>query len=82
MFYTFQGITLDGQYYISMIMPVSHPSLPDNGTEVPGGDSAVFANNFPAYIEEIEKQLGEADPSSFKPGLGLLDTLVQSFAIQ
>lgn len=82
MFYTFQGITLDGQYYVSMIMPASHPSLPDDGSEVPGGDLDAFANNFPTYIQEIERQLGEASPSSFKPSLEMLDTLVQSLMIQ
>jgi hypothetical protein len=28
LFYTFQGLTSDGQYAISVILPVSHPFLP------------------------------------------------------
>lgn len=82
MFYTFQGITLDGQYYVSVIMPVSHPSLPADGSEVPGGDPAAFSDNYPTYIEDMEEQLGEAGASSFYPSLVLLDTLVQSLSIK
>jgi hypothetical protein len=82
MFYTFQGITLDGQYIISIILPVSHPSLPADNSEVPGGDLEAFANTFPAYIQEIERYLGEASPSSFTPSLDMLDTLVHSLTVQ
>jgi hypothetical protein len=28
-FYTFQGLTSDGNYYIAAVLPVTHPDLPD-----------------------------------------------------
>jgi hypothetical protein len=45
-FYTFQGLTADGRYYVSVRLPVSHPSLPDDPAAVPGVDDyASFAEN-------------------------------------
>lgn len=82
MFYTFQGITLDGHYYVSVMMPISHSSLPADGSKIPGDDPSAFANNYPSYIQKLEQQLGEAVSSSFNPSLELLDTLVQSLSIK
>jgi hypothetical protein len=82
MFYTFQGITLDGQYYVSVIMPVSHPNLPADSSTIPGDDPAAFANNFPTYLQGIEQQLNDASASSFNPSLEMLDTMVQSLSIK
>ncbi|MBN1310873.1 MAG: hypothetical protein JXB30_05575 [Anaerolineae bacterium] len=86
MFYTFQGITNDGQYYVSVIMPAAHASLPANppanASEYPGGDPDAFANNFSNYIDDIELQLNNASLSSFTPDLEMLDVLVQSLTIR
>lgn len=82
MFYTFQGITLDGQYYVSVLMPISHPSLPADGSEIPGGDPSAFADNYTSYVRGIEQQLGDASASSFNPSLEMLDILVQSLSIK
>ena len=30
LFYTYQGLTNDGQYWISVILPINHPDLPAN----------------------------------------------------
>jgi putative hemolysin len=46
LFYTFQGMTHDGAYYVAAILPISHPSLPADGSEIPGGDFNAFAENF------------------------------------
>jgi hypothetical protein len=82
LFYTFQGLTSDGVYYISAVLPVSHPTLPPDETSVPGGDYNAFADNFPNYIVETENQLSAQPASSFSPDLSLLDAAVQSFLIQ
>ncbi len=64
------------------MMPVSHPSLPADNSEIPGGDPDAFANNYPAHTQEFEKQLSQANSSSFTPGLEMVDTLVQSLSIK
>jgi len=78
-FYTFQGITSDGAWYISAIFPVSHPLLPETG-EV--DDFETFANNFEQHIEDMNRMLNEQDPSSFTPDLLLLDTLVETLSVK
>ena len=83
MFYTYQGLTADGKYWISAILPVSHPILPADGNNPPGGQSAEdFANNFPSYIGDLTTQLNSQDPGSFSPPITMLDALVTSIKIQ
>ena len=81
MFYTFQGLTSAGNYYVAAILPVSHSSLPADGTEIPGGDWEAFAQNFETYASEIEQQIDAQDASSFTPDLSLLDAMIQSLEV-
>ena len=37
LFYTYQGLTNDGKYWVSAILPINNPILPDNGDNPPGG---------------------------------------------
>lgn len=78
MFYTFQGLTSDGSYYVAAILPVSHPSLPAAVVEEPGED---FRNNFESYRQGVEQQLNAQDASSFLPNLTLLDEMIQSLEV-
>ena len=83
MFFTYQGLTTDGKYWISAIFPVSHPSLPENGNNPPNGQSwDDFGNNFASYITGITSNLDAQPIQSFIPGLGVLKTLVTSITIQ
>jgi len=78
MFYAFQGITDDGKYYISAIMPVSHPSLPI--AESVTLDDA-FAENFMNYVADIEEQLSAESADSFEPSLSILDAMIESLNV-
>jgi hypothetical protein len=78
MFYTYQGITSDGLYYVSMILPLSHPSLPADGT-VENYDA--FMANFEAYMLETATALDTADPASFMPDLNVLDAMMGSLHV-
>ena len=54
LFYTYQGLTSDGKYWISAILPISNPILPADGKNPPNGQSwDDFSNNFPTYIADI-----------------------------
>lgn len=81
MFYTFQGRTNDGQYYVSLVLPVSHPSLPADESEFSGADDEAFINNFESYAREMEEQLEVQEDATFAPDLVLLDAVVQSLEI-
>jgi hypothetical protein len=78
MFYAFQGITDDGQFYISAILPVSHPSLPD--PETINMDTA-FYDNFTNYVIDVENQLNSESSESFAPTLSILDGMIETLLV-
>jgi hypothetical protein len=78
LFYTFQGFTDDGQYYISIIFPVNHPDLPATNTIT---IDAAFAENYLDYAAGIQAQLDAETDNSFLPSLVLLDQLVTSLLV-
>jgi len=81
LFYCFQGLTADGRYYISAVLPTSHPSLPNDLSGFSADDYNKIAEDFPNYITGAEKQLSNQPDESFTPSLALLDALVQSLNI-
>lgn len=82
LFYTFQGMTHDGDYYVAAILPVSHPMLPANWImEIPASDADAFAQNLDSYMWDVEQQLSAQDASSFTPDLSLLDATIQSLEL-
>jgi len=82
LFYTFQGLTHDGGYYVAVILPVSSSILPVDGSDIPGGDYFAFADNFETYVIDMEQQLDAQAASSFTPDLSLLDGMIQSLQVK
>lgn len=78
LFYTFQGLTHDRKYYISAILPVSHPSLPT--AESVTLDDA-FYNNFEQYSRDMEAALNALPDESFLPSLAMLDEMLRSLLV-
>ncbi len=78
MFYTFQGITDDGRYLVSAMLPATHPSLPhpDQVTM----DQA-FMDNWETYVAETEALLNAELDNSFLPPLALLDGMIESLMV-
>jgi hypothetical protein len=76
--YTFQGLTNDGAYYISAIMPLAAPGLPDNET----ADFTAVGNMSPAeyeaYLDDIIALLADTAPTAFTPPLPSLDRMMAS----
>ncbi len=80
-FYAFIGLTDDGAHLISAVMPVNHPLFyPDVYTE-PAEGWETFANNFEAYLSNIEGELDAQSPDAFYPVLLPLDEMMASFLI-
>ncbi len=77
LFYTFQGITSDGVYYVSAILPVSDPSLPATG-QLTTAEMDKIAKNFEAYLKQTTQALDKEPAASFTPRLDALDSLVTS----
>ena len=83
LFYTYQGLTTDGLYWVSAILPINNPILPDNGDNPPGGmTKEQFSANYATYLTDITNQLNSQVSDSFTPSLAALDALVSSITIQ
>jgi hypothetical protein len=77
-FFSYQGLTADGGYWVSIILPISHPSLPAEGGNPPAG----FENNAEAYFQQIAAQLDAEAPTSFTPSILDLETMIGSITVQ
>lgn len=73
--YTFQGLTDDGEYYISASFPVSAPPLVAD----PVAYDVEMDNN--AYRAEVIARLNPLAEEEFTPDLTLLDNLVRSLVV-
>jgi hypothetical protein len=73
--YTYQGLTSDGKYYVSAILPVILDSLPS--------EEALPAGTSPSdYYAEITRQLDQEAPSNFSPNLDQLDEMLGSIEVK
>lgn len=90
LFYTFQGLTSDGKYWISAIFPINHPILPPSydstavpvgGLPIPTWDSPTYEDDMTAYYAAM-KTLIESQPSdSFTPAEGCLNQYIESLDV-
>ncbi len=79
-FYTFQGLTADGKYYITALLPVSTGILPDSDQVTPAVQQQL--DDFPAYLKDVTQQLNDLKPQDFTPNLSRLDAMVQSLSVK
>ncbi len=78
LFYTYQGLTDDGLYYIASVLPVSHPELPSaDSIEIDQG----FYDGFEIYLEDMNVAMNEWEASSYTPDLEMLDELIASLGV-
>ncbi len=87
LFYTFQGLTSDGKYYVAAILPVNAPFLvadADPEAALPEGGIPFDWNNFDTfttYLDAVTIKINTTDHNVFTPALPLLDTLIQSIQL-
>jgi|WetSurMetagenome_2_1015567.scaffolds.fasta_scaffold12985_1 hypothetical protein len=82
--YTFQGLTSDGKYYVSAVLPVTHPAL---GAEtIPDEEmiNAITADQgyYASYLAERTAWLEAQSEASFTPDLDSLDALIRSIEVR
>ncbi len=81
LFYTYQGLTIDGKYYVSAIFPINLAALEQD--EVKGRFKQDFqGDEYEAYLADIGSLLSDARPEDFTPSLSDLDALVKSLVIE
>ena len=86
LFYHFQGLTNDGQYYVIAILPVTAPILAEDEkveATVPEGGVPIPADTGPnnVYYFSVTEKLNSLAPDAFTPSLNTLDALIQSLAV-
>lgn len=82
LFYTFQGMTNDGQYYVSAMLPVNHAELSYDGSEA-GTDWEPYYSEeaWNEYHALVVSDLNGYPPESYQPSLLLYDDMFQSVRI-
>jgi hypothetical protein len=78
MIYSYQGLTSDGKYWVSIILPISNPDLPENGDNPPAD---LYTNPDP-YYTKIAAVLNAEPLKSFNPSIVKLNDLIKSIVIQ
>jgi putative hemolysin len=82
LFYTFQGLTNDGQYYVAVFGPAMTALLPTDPTAAMGGQSYdEWAKNYETYLADLVAQLNGLLPAAYTPDLTLIDELVKSIEV-
>jgi hypothetical protein len=90
LFYSFQGLTRDGKYWVSVMLPVNAPYLqeaPDSVEVPPGGlpHPAAGSPGLDALLEEYYRLmlilLNNTPDTGYTPALDCLDNLVASITI-
>lgn len=79
LFYTFQGLSNDGRWLVSAVLPVANPVLPD---PEPLLQDPAFYDTYPTYLAETRALLNQQPDGSFTPDLALLDALFMSLEIR
>jgi hypothetical protein len=82
LFFSFQGLTSDGAYWISIILPISHPSLWETEGDPTNSIWTTINDNPDAYYSQMAADLNEKLPRSYVPTILLLDALIKSITIQ
>jgi len=80
--YYFQGLTGDGNYYVSFVYPLFTPALPDTFEDVSTEIRQQVARDYNAYLAQTAEDLAQLDPETeWLPPLSMLDGMVQSITI-
>lgn len=75
LFYTFQGLSDDGEVYIAAFFPLYIDNLPD---EVQVEDWETFNREYTSYLSKSTRDLETLTPAGFQPDLQMLDEAIQS----
>lgn len=77
-FYTFQGLTQDGAYYVAAYFPITADGLSD---EPIIEDWDAFAAGYQDYLAETINHLDALSAQEFEPDLDILDDVIQSLVV-
>ena len=82
LFYAYEGLTDDGQHWVSAIFPITLPSLPATADDALGGQTwEQFSAVYDQYLSGAVAQLDGQAPGAFAPCLVALDSLVSTISV-
>jgi len=90
LFYTYQGLTADGKYWLSVFLPVNASYLqanyddtdvPDGGIQAPDLNSSNVDTAYTAYYAAMVQKLNSTSPDAFLPALECVHSFVQSINV-
>ena len=84
-FYTFQGLTNGGIYWVAVTLPISSPILPEDvdfNTLPEGYTIDSWLQNYSPYVSDVKDALEAQAPDSFFPTISSLDNLVRSLTVK
>jgi hypothetical protein len=82
LFYTFQGLTSDGAYYVAAVLPIVTADLP-NSDDIDLNaffESMIDEEDIEEYMRGVIETLAET-PAAFTPSLNALDEMMQSVTL-
>jgi hypothetical protein len=80
LFYTFRGVTSEGNFYIAAILPVSNPELPADSNI--SGEQTNAMDDYRTYLSNAITLLNEQPANAYTPDLNILDALIRSIEIK
>lgn len=81
-FYTFQGLTGDGKYYVTVFYPVTTKLLPtDYKTALGGMSDDEWGKQYPQYLDKLVKDLDGLNPAAYTPNLMLIEQMIESISV-
>jgi hypothetical protein len=81
MFYSFQGITSDGKYYVAATLPITTP-LVDTMTAPNFSDPSFTPDQYSEYLDGAAKTLSSLSALFYAPSLDVYDQLIFSIVIK
>jgi hypothetical protein len=81
LFYTFQGLSSDGKYYVTAFYPIRTDKLPNAYKDVEIKDFDAWAKQYEQYLKDTDAMLNGLGPEAFVPDLILLDQLITSLQV-
>lgn len=78
--FTFQGLTDDGQFYISAVFPLVTTVFPQ--AVPPTYDPVAFSETFETYVADSVAELNDSADDDFTPPLSTLEEVILSLSIR
>lgn len=85
LFYYYQGITNDGQYFVQAVLPINASYLvadSNPNSPLPADGIPFNMDDFSGYLNTVNQKLNSTDTFNFNPYLDALDEMIESIQVK